>query len=254
MERKENVELYFFSPTGGTKTVAEHFCAGFAKEVIAIELTGHEVIQPVGDVIVVAVPVFGGRIPPIVPEMLQKINGNGKCAVTLVVYGNRAYEDALLELNHIMQECGFSILASAALLAQHSIVPEVGAGRPNEQDVAEITAFAEKVLEKSVGGTQGNQVNVPGNYPYKESKGSSASPITMESCKCCGACVSACPAGAISIADGQVVTDAEKCILCMACVAKCHSKARILPQELQAAMAQKLAPFKDICKKNEFYL
>lgn len=253
MQKKNMIDLCYFSPTGGTRKAGEYFCNSLAEEVRTIDLSEKVFQQPICDLVVVAVPVFGGRIPEIVTEALRRLQGKGKRAVTLAVYGNRAYEDALLELNHTIRECGFEIVASAALLAQHSIVPAVGAGRPDAQDVAEISAFAERVLVK-LDKAEERCVEVPGNYPYKESKGASASPISTESCKQCGACVKCCPTDALQLKNGQVETDSERCILCMACVAKCPFMARKLPEAVQAAMNEKLSACISVRRENEFFL
>ena len=122
--------------------------------------------KPEGELVVAAAPVFGGRIPAIATEKLNRLDDRGKKAVTLAVYGNSAYEDALLELNNVMEKRGFQVIASAALIAQHSMVPEVGKGRPDEQDKAGILDFAGKVLDKLENGLD-SPVNVPGNDPYK---------------------------------------------------------------------------------------
>lgn len=253
MKRIDMVELYYFSPTGGTYRVARQFCVELAENVKENSLFDMEIAQPQNDMVVVAAPVFGGRIPGIVTERLQQLEGCGKNAIVLAVYGNRAYEDALLELTNVMKERGFQVVAAAALLAQHSIVPAVGAGRPDERDFEEISDFAKKVLAKQEQKAAG-VIEVPGNYPYKESKGSSASPIANENCRKCGACVKECPVGAISMVDGQIETDSDKCILCMACVAKCPAVARKLPAPLQEAMVQKLQNFAEIRRENEFFL
>ena len=65
------------------------------------------------------------EIPSVVREKIKTLAGEGKKAVTIAVYGNRAYEDALLEMNDILIQGGFTVIASAAFVAQHSIVPEV---------------------------------------------------------------------------------------------------------------------------------
>ena len=98
-------------------------------------------------------------------EKLRTLNGKGKKAVAVAVYGNRAYEDALLELKDILEECGFEVTAAAALVAQHSMVPEVGAGRPDEEDQKEILELGRKVREKLEKGSHG-AVEIPGNRPY----------------------------------------------------------------------------------------
>lgn len=131
-----------------------------------------------------AAPVFGGRIPAFVAEKLKKIDGAGKKAVTFAVYGVRAYEDALAELNDAAAAWGFQVIASAAAVAQHSIVPSVGAGRPDEKDAAEIQEFARKVLDKLAQGPDA-AFEVPGNRPYKQWGGMPAAPISLPSCNQC---------------------------------------------------------------------
>ena len=248
-------ELYYFSPTGGTKKVGESFCEEISENITLIDLgkKNDEIEKPVSDIVVVAVPVFGGRIPAIVIDKLSKLNGSAKKAITLVVYGNRAYEDALLELNNVISESGFQVIASGAFVTQHSIVPEVGKGRPDNQDMIEIHDFAEKVLDKLENGAE-STVEVPGNYPYKTGTGMSVTPISLSVCNQCKKCKMACPTEAIQIEQGSVNTNTEKCILCMACVAACPEHARILPASLQEKMEQKLGAFKAVRGKNEYFL
>lgn len=247
--------FYYFSPTGGTKKAGKIFCSAISDKVKSVDLGVRDKAaeQPESELAVFAAPVFGGRIPAIVAEKLNGLDGHGKKAVTLAVYGNRAYEDALLELNNIIMERGFQVAASAAFVAQHSIVPEVGIGRPDEQDASGIRDFARKVLNKLENGIE-NVVAVPGNYPYKDGMNTSATPVSMPSCTQCGTCGAACPTGAIHMEDGSVATDLEKCILCMACVKACPEHARILPPPMQEAMDQKLGVLKSVRKENEYFL
>ena len=135
------------------------------KEVIWHDLGSKEPMmeKPEGEMTVVASPVFGGRIPSVVREKIEKFSGTGKKAVTIAVYGNRAYEDALLEMNDILTKCGFTVIASGAFVAQHSMAPEIGAGRPDGEDEKEIHKFAETVKNS----TAVENVQVPGNRPYK---------------------------------------------------------------------------------------
>lgn len=248
-------EFYYFSPTGGTKKAGEIFCGGISEKVKMIDLglRDQEAGQPESGLAVVAAPVFGGRVPAVVARRLSGLDGKGKKAVTLAVYGNRAYEDALLELNHVMEKQGFRVIASAALIARHSIVPALAEGRPDGQDRKEILDFAGKVLKLLEQGTA-NPVKVPGNDPYKEGMRVTASPISLPSCARCGTCEQACPTGAIRRENGVMATNPEECILCMACTAACPEHARILPPPLREGMEQKLAPFKTVRKENEFFL
>lgn len=169
------------------------------------------------------------------------------------MYGTRAYEDALLELNDLAAECGFQVIASGAFVARHSIVPEVGAGRPDEADVAELREFAKKVLEKIEKGTD-EVVQVPGNHPYKQWGGMTVTPMSLPTCLQCGKCAAVCPTDAIAFEGDTVQTSAEKCMVCMACVAACPEHARILPPPVQEMMNQKLGVLKDVRRPNEIFL
>lgn len=248
-------ELYYFSPTGGTKKAGEIFCEGISRNVKTVDLSLRDKVveKPEGELVVIAAPVFGGRIPAIAAEKLNELEGSGKKAVTLVVYGNRAYEDALLELNNVVEKRGFQLVASAALVAQHSMAPEVGKGRPDEQDRRSIHAFAEKVLDKMENRLE-DLVKVPGNYPYKNGMSMSVTPISLPSCNQCGKCASVCPTEAIRMENGAVVTSPEKCILCMACVSACPEHARILPPPLQEKMEQMLGALKSVHRENDYFL
>lgn len=251
---KETI-LYYFSPTGGTKKVGESFCAAFSETVRMDDLgvKNKPIEQPDCDVVVIAAPVFGGRIPAVAIEKIKGLNGTGKKAVTLAVYGTRAYDDALLELNGTTEGCGFEIIASAALIAQHSIVPIVGQGRPDAKDVADIQGFAKMVLEKlATGNTE--KISVPGNVPYKDHMTVPATPVSTAACNKCGACEAVCPTGAIHIEENGVITELGKCVLCMACVAHCPKHGRILPPPLQEGMNAKLGALKDIRRDNEYFL
>lgn len=245
-------DLYYFSPTGGTKKVGYEFAQAVSKKVKLIDLAGDCNSSMESDLTIIAVPVFGGRIPAISSERIRSLQGAGKKAVTLVVYGNRAYEDALLELNDSVREGGFEIVASGAFIAQHSIVPEVGRGRPDAKDKEEIRAFAQKVIERMESGVK-KEIIVPGNFPYKAEMNQSATPISLPSCSLCEKCAIVCPVNAIHIQE-TVVTDSEKCILCMACTSVCPEHARVLPDALREGTEKMLSAFKTVRRENETFL
>ena len=240
----DKMEVYYFSPTGGTKKVSDIFAAAIGKEAVWHDLGDKQtaIEQPQGELIAVAAPVFAGRIPSVVHEKIKMLCGKGKKAV--------AYEDALLEMHDILMQAGFMVMAAAAFVAQHSIVPEVGAGRPDAEDIKEIRAFAEAVKNS----TSAENVQVPGNRPYKPEMNVAAAPLSLPSCTACGACAKICPTDAIANEDGKMATDTAKCILCMACVHACPKQARILPLPLQQKTDNMLAAFKDVRNKNEVFL
>ena len=248
------VQFYYFSPTGGTKACGECFCKAIAANVKAVNL-GLEgaAFNDDCDLAVFAMPVFAGRIPAVAAEKLSALNGNGTKAVTLVVYGVRAYEDALLELNNVVKEANFTVVASAALVAQHSIVPAVGQGRPDAKDKASIAAFAQQVMAKLVSGDV-SPVTIPGNFPYREVGNMPFTPVCLPACGKCGACVAVCPTKAMVMDDEGIKTDVDSCILCMACTAVCPKKARVLPAPVQKNMNEKMSALISVHRENEYFL
>jgi len=161
----EKIDVVHFSPAGNTRKAALLLAQAMAGRTEEYDLTRpHNTGRSFGpgDVVIVAGPVYGGRLPAVMLERLAEIQGNGAFAVTLAVYGNRAYEDALIELDDSVEKQGFRRLASAALAAQHSIVTQLAAGRPDQEDAEEITRFAEEILSKYEGILSGKEQ--PGNY------------------------------------------------------------------------------------------
>ena len=248
------LDFYYFSPTGGTRRVGEIIAEVLATRVVTHNLAERTPLPTptTGELALLALPVFAGRIPEFCADKIGQLNGSGKTAVTVVVYGNRAYEDALLELNQAVRAAGFRILGSAAAVARHSMVPAVAADRPDPQDVAELRTFARQILNKIRAGNVTEPV-VPGNFPYKPPMTIPATPISLESCSRCGKCAEVCPTGAITITPEAVTTSMERCLLCLACVAGCPIQARILPPPLQEAMNRKLSPLQVIRRENEFF-
>ena len=170
----EKIDVVHFSPAGNTRKAALLLAQAMAGRTEEYDLTRpHNTGRSFGpgDVVIVAGPVYGGRLPAVMLERLAEIQGNGAFAVTLAVYGNRAYEDALIELDDSVEKQGFRRLASAALAAQHSIVTQLAAGRPDQEDAEEITRFAEEILSKYEeilsGKEQPGNYSVQGNRPYK---------------------------------------------------------------------------------------
>jgi ferredoxin len=182
-------------------------------------------------------PVYAGRVPNVSLERLAALKGSGQKAVAVVVYGNREYDDALLETKNALEANGFHVIAAAAFIAEHSIVRSVAAGRPDAQDEALCRQFAADVMAKS---DDAPGIRVPGNLPYREVKPSAFHPAADDRCVKCGACAERCPAGAIPM-DDPSRTVSDDCINCMCCVQVCPAHCRALPAPFLAGAAKMLS-------------
>ena len=242
--------LILFSPTGGTEKCANILAKGLFDtwEVIDLTLPCQNVTLHTGDLSIVAVPSFGGRIPPLAANRLRAIQGNDAKAVLLCVYGNRAYEDTLVELQDILEADGFSCVAAVAALAEHSIMHAFAANRPDPEDERILTGYASAIREKLSSGN--TKLTLPGNRPYKDYKVASMIPLTGDNCSNCGICAQKCPAGAII--DGTI--DPEKCISCMRCTAICPTGAKFVDPEKLAALVERLKTALGGHKENELFV
>ena len=251
----DRITVLHFSPTGGTRRAALLLAGQIASQVEEIDLT---LPQPpeksfaAQDVVLVAGPVYGGRLPALMVERLRQYTGGGARAVSAAVYGGRAYEDALVELDDLLEAQGFRVAAATAQLAEHSIAHTLAVGRPDAQDEAQLAGFGARIVEKLDRGEE-NAPQVPGNRPYREWAGMPVVPVASDACVGCGECANVCPAQAIP-SEHPSQTDKTRCITCMRCVAVCPAKARALPAQVQDMLAQKLAPFMQKQPENELYL
>ena len=76
-------------------------------------------------------------MPAVAVERISKLKGNNAKAVAVVVYGNRDYEDTMLELQEVLENCGFRVGAMVTAIAEHSVERTVAANRPDSKDIDE---------------------------------------------------------------------------------------------------------------------
>jgi len=256
METRKTMGIYF-SPTERTREVVQYLAECFDSDAHLHDLTSFErggLANTVAaeELAVVGAPVYGGRIPALAAERLQQTKGSHTPAIAVVTYGNRDYEDALLELQTILEQNGFVVVGAAAVVAEHSIVPSVGRDRPDEADRATMEQFAAQVRQKlEQGQLQG--VTVKGNKPFRKYDGVPLKPKVSHACVNCGFCARECPAGAIP-AENPRKTDHKTCISCMRCVTYCPQKARSMNPLLLKVVAAKLEKDCSARRENEFFV
>lgn len=238
-----NVYSLYFSPTGGTKKVMDILAGEWMTKVeldLSLPKQRYDVYRfERGDVCLIGVPVYGGRVPDVALEHLRQMKADHAAAILVAVYGNRDYDDALLELRKAAEGCGFRVVAAIGAVAEHSIMRQFASGRPDGQDEKELKEFVGKIREKLNAPKTWRDFFVPGRYPYQEYNGVPFKPAAQKECKGCGACAGRCPVGAIPAGDPSK-TDENKCISCMRCIAVCPSGARKLNQAMLFAASLKM--------------
>lgn len=243
----KTIRLITFSPTRSSFRAAKAIASAFDCPVQVEDITTRwqgNAPAPFApeELAIVSLPVYGGRIPAFVEPYLRSLQGNGAAACPVVVYGNRAYEDALLELSDILEEDGFVPVGGAVFVAEHSMSGKIAAGRPDGEELAQGKAFGEKLKEKLAQGKM-TRPPVPGTRPYKERKpggGEVMAPVTGENCIVCGVCAKGCPMQIISYEDFKTILAPERCIRCCACVKNCPVGAKRFDSPVFAAMQQKM--------------
>lgn len=225
--------VIYFSPTHTSRTTALAVAEGMAElgaEAQDIDLTRPEAREGFalelgeGDVAVVGYPVYAGRVPRVLAEALAGVRGNGAAAVPVAVYGNRDFDDALVEMADLLAAAGFAVPAAGAFVGEHSFTRLVGTDRPDAADVEAAVAFGAAVARKLAAG-DASEPRLRGNRPYTAYQADLPfTPVTTDACTDCGVCARVCPMSAIDPADVRRVADS--CISCCACVKACPEAAK----------------------------
>lgn len=244
----KRIRAMYFTGTGTTKKITEKI----ASEMLNIlESAGYSAAENINfsvvsarensyefdenDVVVFGTPVIAGRVPNVLLKFLDTIKGGGALAIPVVLYGNRNYDDALIELRNILEKDGFHTVAAAAFIGEHSFSKTLAAGRPDEDDMSIADKFAEAVAEKIKSETIDTPVEVKGCDPIREyykprdRKGNHINILKVkpkvkpELCTSCGICAKLCPMGSISIEAPGIVNGI--CIKCCGCVKGCPENA-----------------------------
>lgn len=225
----QKVNLAYFSATGTTAKIVSAIESGLnIKEKNTINLTvsrQESLLIPKEEIIIFGIPVFSGRVPEIARQGIEMIRGNNTPAIIACVYGNRDFDDALLELKDIVERNGFYVLSAGAFVAQHSIFPAIAQGRPDCSDLVQAKEFGANSMKVISLVPENKPLKIKGNRPYRAVKPIPLTPKTDNKCNACGLCCKKCPVQAID-ANNPKKVDKSRCISCARCIYICpkHSK------------------------------
>ena len=227
-----NVHLIYFSATYTTRKVVRLIGKHMGRPVSEHDITRRGPKEPItfeaNDLVILGTPVYSGRIPVQAAKALQQFQGTNTPAIIVCVYGNRDYDDALLELKETVEAQGFHVVSAGAFIARHSIFPDVAADRPDDNDVGIIGNFADRsagLLRRTPDVALLTGLEVKGNHPYREIKPIPLQPHGNHRCDRCGVCVKQCPVQAIPEQSPRR-TIKDKCISCGRCIVVCPQNAR----------------------------
>ncbi|MDO5040745.1 MAG: 4Fe-4S binding protein [Peptoniphilus sp.] len=241
----------YFSPRGSTKKICNSLAKHFSEFVeVPIDKSPLPDLSE-DDLVILAMPVFYGRIPKYARNILENFQGKGASLVILAVFGNRAYDDALMEMKLLFSERGFKLLGAGAFVSRHSIMRNVASNRPDEFDFKELELFAHALKEKLQTSAR-DDFEFPGNIPLKPLRENKVFPKGDESCINCNICVKECPVGAIPATNPRD-THEDLCISCMRCVEICPVLCRSIG-EAEENLERRIHDLVITPKKNETYL
>lgn len=263
----QTVKLVYFSPTGTTRAIIVEIAKGVKAEQIQhldCTLSGSRTeLLPVfqNELVILAAPVYTGRVAKVAAEYFSTFKTQNTPVALVVVYGNRAYEDALRELRDLAVQSGFIPIAGGAFIGEHSYSSEhkpIAHGRPDAQDRHYARAFGAKIREKL------QQIEtiavlepliVPGNFPYRD-PGTlpPMAPVTdVSRCTLCGKCAEVCPVNAIA-RENPAASDVNLCTHCCACIKICPAQARSVQNEIMLNIVNRLYTSCQARKEPEMFL
>lgn len=231
------IHLVYYSATFTTQRISRCIAASFNAPVVEHDITMSPlqapIVIPANELLILAMPVFGGLIPEIAAERLKDITGTDSPAIIVAVYGNRHYDNALCQMRDIATTQGFQVATAGAFIARHSIFSTIAADRPDDTDFTKAKTFAKESADIIASHDRFPRLDLPGK-PDLIFRKPPLFPTADDTCTACGTCTDTCPYQAIP-ADNPQSTNSERCMACGRCIVVCPCGSRNFRGEGYAA-------------------
>jgi ferredoxin len=226
--------MVYFSPTGSVRAIAKSIAQGVAINPREFDLTlpagrDRKVTLEEAEFVLLAFPVYGGRLPILVRDIVATLPKGNRPVAAVVIYGNVSYGDALLELYDLCISRDFDVVAAAAFVGEHAYSHVLGRNRPNDADKEMARVFGVGIRQALfTDGNIGRELlarNAKTPYRPHQLPTNLNFALKPRSCEVCRICIHCCPVAAFVGGDPKKI-DFNKCIGCGACIKLCPQKAR----------------------------
>lgn len=235
----------YFSPTATTRKVVAKLGVLMTnqlplRQIREIDFTPKKTRQEITefdseDLLIIGVPIYAGRVPNVLKEFIGSMKGNGAQAVAVVLFGNRSFDDGLVELRELLTSGGFRVIGAGAFVGEHAFSDTLAKARPDQNDMALVDRFAQELIKKIKAGNDNTDFWIKGQLPLgnyytpRNMEGEAVNilkvkPKTNANCTNCKICVELCPMESILREDPTQVVGI--CIKCGACIKGCPVNAK----------------------------
>lgn len=238
----QTIAAVYFSPTGNTRKIVHAMlpskknlnvvCFDITEEASRGNLKSNlQQLEVVPDFWIFGSPVYSGQVPQLFKRAILAIAGAGQPAAGVVTYGNKSYGAAPSQLQEILLNNNFNVVALGAFVGEHSYSEKfhVGENRPDVADLKQAECFGQRILETRHYDTEGIAFGGKIDMVARMMPEGGPKPFVDPSlCVDCSVCIKYCPINAID-SETKHYKDAKtkkECISCMSCVKRCPAKAR----------------------------
>ena len=254
--------VFYFSPTGNCKKIAEEIVKVFDKnnvdkeDITSFKSRKDPIVFENYSFAFFIFPIYAGDVPNVVKEYFKRLQGCGIPVSLIALWGNIHSSNALHNAQLLLNKQNFTVVSGAEIVAPHSYNRgslQLALNRPNTEEILKIQKFALESINIKTNTMLFPHVKTElmARLPQRFIPGLVVKMIFDEGrCNKCGLCQKKCPTHAI---DDNLQIDNKKCIRCLACIKYCNTSARSsvfrtnIPQRF-------LGRFQGISNKCSFYI